>query len=149
MKRVGLQRRSPLRAKSWGVNPVSRKKTVKVAAYRHLRALVHAREGGCCAACGVSVAITEGHGHHRLYRSRGGADDATNCVWLCPDDHRAGHEGPQRVMVARGWVVPSWADPAQWPVLRTHHGVTGWFQPSETGWAPTQPNPSQTNGDTP
>lgn len=30
--------------------------------------------------------------HHRLYRSRGGDDVASNCVWVCHACHRAIHD---------------------------------------------------------
>lgn len=140
MKRTPMpRRRTPLRA----IKPLRRAAARgKRDHYAHLRALVHAREGGCCARCDNPAPITEGECHHRLLRSRGGRDDAVTCVWLCSGCHGWAHRNVA-VATQQGWIVPSSADPASWPVLRPHYGRRGYWQPSEDGWTEATPNQRQ------
>lgn len=138
------RRRTPLRAKRY-MNPRS-VKPLRIAArkggqehYAHLRALVHAREGGNCARCGIPTPITVGECHHRLLRSRGGKDDPWTCVWLCNSCHHDEIHAHPAQATAEGWLVPSHADPASWPVLR--HGA--WLQPTPDGWVRSEPDERQ------
>jgi hypothetical protein len=134
------RRRTPLRA----IKPLRR-----VAArgkrdhYAHLRALVHAREGGCCARCGVHAPLTVGTVHHRRKQSQGGKDTPENCVWTCYPCNGGWIEDNPTEATRLGWTVPNGADPASWPVLRTHYGRRGWWQPSESGWTEATPDERQ------
>lgn len=57
--------------------------------------------------------------HHRKLRGQGGRDEITNLIALCSPCHNIApgsvHQNP-RTSYASGWMVPSWADPAEWPV---------------------------------
>jgi len=101
-------------------------------AYALLRMEVHAREGGFCVKCLDFEPVTFGECHHRKLRSRGGRDTAWNCIWLCKICHEWVHANPAEATTL-GLLVPSWEDPAGWPVQRR----TGWFQPSPDGWLPS------------
>ena len=142
MKRSPLSRRTPLRRS--GI------RALRTAAGRgkrdhwnHLRALVHAREGGDCARCGTPTPIIAGEAHHRLLRSRGGKDDAVTCAWLCTSCHHGWVHRNVAQATEAGWIVPGGTDPATWPVWRRHHGRWGWWQPSEDGWTEATPDSRQ------
>ena len=57
--------------------------------------------------------------HHRKLKSQGGKDHIQNLVALCHPCHNLGthavHLNPQKA-VDRGWIVPTWADPATTPI---------------------------------
>jgi 5-methylcytosine-specific restriction endonuclease McrA len=73
-------------------NPKPKKKIIRhkkrSAAWRQIRADVHARDGGCVI-CGLP-----GDPHHIIYRSQGGDDSLDNLVELCSTrrHHLAAHE---------------------------------------------------------
>jgi len=94
-----------------------------------LRELVHARESGLCVRCSTFVSIDDGELHHRQLRSRGGRDDAWNCIWLCRGCHGGVHRNPAW-STRLGLLCPSWETPSGWPVDRGGQ----WFIPSPAGW---------------
>ena len=108
----------------------------------NMRASLYERSGGSCERCDKGFHARYMHIHHRLLRSRGGADDATNLVIICPSCHGWAHRNVA-VATQQGWIVPSSADPASWPVLRTHYGRQGYWQPSESGWTEATPDERQ------
>jgi len=85
---------------------------------------VEERAAGYCEACGWPAARVEFH--HRQARGMGGTGDeqlrradvdtAGNLLRLHPACHAWAHAHPARAR-ALGWIVPSWADPADIPVL--------------------------------
>ena len=81
-----------------------------------VRALIEARSGGLCEACGRARATQV---HHRLYKSRGGRGDVANGLHVCglggaDGCHLIAHTAAGE---ARGWSVRSGYDPAIVPVL--------------------------------
>ena len=113
------------------------KNPVRNAQYLLLRLEVFAREGSLCSRCDKWTIMqpgfsNSGHCHHRKLRSRGGKDDGFNCVWVCLDCHDHIHHNPDEA-TRTGFMVPSWEDPAGWPVKRT----TGRACPTPTGWVKT------------
>jgi hypothetical protein len=52
------------------------------------------------------------HRHHRKLRKQGGTDDAVNTRDICGSCHKYIHLNP-RWSYATGWLVASWADPAE------------------------------------
>jgi len=124
MKRTSFNRRPYTGRQSPARDAASAK------AYTFLRVAVHQREGGLCVACGVHESLEEGNCHHRQLRSRGGRDDAWNCIWLCSGCHGDIHANPAK-STETGYLCPSWEDPAKWPLKCAN----GWFQPSPDGWA--------------
>lgn len=80
-------------------------------------AAVKERSFGLCEICG-KVRATEVH--HRLHRSQGGRDAASNLLHVCGWGNHTGchglaHSDPERY--AAGWAVKSTSDPALVPVL--------------------------------
>jgi hypothetical protein len=114
------------------------KGTVWFRTYAALREDVFGREVGACVACLTYTALSEGECHHRKLRSRGGLDDAWNCIWLCGRCHRWAHDNPTEA-TSLGYLCPSWEDPAGWPVAR----VDGWAIPSPDGWVYAAMRPEQ------
>ena len=83
-----------------------------------VRALVWSRARGYCEKCGGSLGESWAL-HHRKLRSRGGGDDVTNFLALHHECHNLGtksvHNNPAEA-TELGFMVPSWADPAECPV---------------------------------
>lgn len=94
------------------------------------KAVLH-RDGWKCRRCWRTVDLNI---HHRKLRSQGGTDEAENLVTLCGSGttgcHGWVHANP-RIARAHGWMVPSWADPAEWPI-RFAEG--NWSQPRAFWW---------------
>jgi hypothetical protein len=98
------------------------------------------RDGNYCNRCGQFGTST----HHRKAGQMGGRSGAehnqpSNLLALCGDGTRGCHgwvESHRALGYALGWLVPSWADPNEWPVRRSF----GWFQPTEDGWEAAGPN---------
>jgi hypothetical protein len=109
----------------------------KNAGEQRARKLVAERSGGMCEKCGCSPA----HGwHHRKNRSQGGPWCPSNGLHLCGDGTRLCHgwvtHYPLKAHDEGGWVVWSFEDPAEVPVLHAIHGWVrltddGGFQPAE------------------
>lgn len=97
-----------------------------------------------CVKCGKTlqepVAV-----HHRKLRKHGGKDDITNLIALCSPCHNIApgsvHQNP-RDSYENGWLVPSWAEPAEWPmtlpngkrVLLTEDGDYRIVEDYNNGW---------------
>lgn len=60
------------------------------------------------------------HVHHRKLRKQGGKDSLSNLIALCGPCHNIApdsvHQNPER-SYEQGYLVPSWADPEEWPML--------------------------------
>lgn len=69
-----------------------------------------------------------------MLRSRGGPDAVENLILTCGSGttgcHGWMHANPAEATAA-GFIVPSWGDPAGWPIL---HSLYGWvlLQPDGT-----------------
>ncbi len=105
-----------------------------------VRALVLAREGMACAACGISVIGRPHSIQHRRARGMGGtadksANSPSNLVLLCgsatsPGGCHLACEQRDIDMHGRGFWLRSWEDPAAiWVMLASEHGsgVTVWL----------------------
>ena len=68
-----------------------RKVNAKAAAYAKVRVEVWTRDRGRCRTCGVLCGGALSETHHIKYRSRGGADIASNLVLVCRSCHAAIH----------------------------------------------------------
>ena len=75
------------------------------------------RAKGYCEKCGMSgddFAL-----HHRKLKSRGGKDSVANLMAVHHACHNLGtdsiHANPKKA-TQMGWMVPSWADPADFPI---------------------------------
>lgn len=72
-----------------------------------------------CWKCGGELGVAPAV-HHRQLRSQGGRDDLTNLIGLHHTCHNVQqgsvHQNPAW-SVERGYLVPSWADPATAPIL--------------------------------
>ncbi len=103
------------------------------------RQSVYDREAGCCARCGVHCLTGPHSVHHRRPKGMGGSSSTAtaslaNLILLCGTGVTGCHgwvESNRTLATRAGWLCPSWADPADWPVER-RPGV--WSQPGE-GWA--------------
>lgn len=75
--------------------------------YARSRTEIIERSQGRCEARIEHVCRGRGsHAHHRLPRSRGGGDTASNLAWLCSLCHAHIHAHPAE-SVAAGWLIPS------------------------------------------
>lgn len=75
------------------------------------------RANGYCEACGLpgqDLAL-----HHRRLRSQGGKDEVANLIAVHHKCHNLGthsiHLNPSKA-VANGQIVPSWAEPSEFPL---------------------------------
>ena len=75
------------------------------------------RAGSYCEKCGnpgIDMAL-----HHRKLKSRGGKDSVANLMVVHHECHNLGtdsiHNNPE-IATVKGWMVPSWADPADYPI---------------------------------
>jgi HNH endonuclease len=84
-----------------------------------LRGLVYSRSIGYCEKCGKQLGDSWAL-HHRKLRSRGGKDEVTNFLALHHECHNLAtdsvHNNPKKA-TEMGYMVPSWADPAECPVI--------------------------------
>jgi hypothetical protein len=83
--------------------------------------------------------------HHRKLRKQGGRDEITNLIALCSPCHNIApgsvHQNP-KISYENGWLCPSWADPAEWPVtlpngdrvLLTEEGTYQIVGEANNGW---------------
>lgn len=90
--------------------------------------IVRARSGGRCEAISKVCTGTAAHFHHR--QSRKHKDQRpVNCLHVCSSchDHIHAVDGSGSITKSRllGWIVPSWADPADIPVKKTGNRLPG------------------------
>lgn len=120
LARVGLLRRVPMPARSAPLLPYRRRHAATGTApartdWDPLRGLLWARCGAYCEACGKRMNPLLWDAHHRLMRSQGGQDDASNLVALHPSCHTGNpwsvHMRPEQ-SYERGLLVHSGHDPA-------------------------------------
>lgn len=82
------------------------------------RSVLYDRQEGFCWWCGAGLGLRFA-AHHRQLRSQGGPDDYTNMVALHHGCHNLNtesvHLNPLRA-IDRGFLVPSWDDPAKIPL---------------------------------
>lgn len=80
--------------------------------------MVAERQGGYCVVCGWPLTGSDAL-HHRKLRKHGGKDVASNFLLLHHACHNLGtgsvHLNPS-LSYERGWLVPSWAEPSEWPL---------------------------------
>lgn len=126
MKRgAPLQRKTPLRAKSQMRRsaPRARNSKPKPRSQRspnefpdETKQFVRRRSGGRCEAQTRVCTGEAAHFHHR--KSRSSKDQrAVNALHLCSACHAHIHANVAKSRMC-GWIVPSWADPAEVPVRR-------------------------------
>lgn len=79
-----------------------------------MRTALWLRAGDRCEFCGEPFR-GQMELHHRRLRSQGGQDTAENLAAIHPACHVRAHQYPAQSR-EWGWIVPSWADPAEVPV---------------------------------
>lgn len=92
-----------------------------------VRSALLLRARGACEHCGAALDTWSGYSvHHRKLRSQGGSNDPSNLVVLAGSGsticHALVHSRRKEIGEPGGWIVPSWADPAEVPILL--HGRT-------------------------
>lgn len=128
-------RRTPLnRGRAYRSRPLRRE-----AMSAEVREAVYERSGGRCERCRTFLQFERWECHHRKLRSREGSkgragDTLPNLLALCPRCHALTHSSPG-YSEALGFVVPSWASPARWPVAlsRDSPALGVWGVPDELG----------------
>ena len=138
-----MKRSSPI-VRRTRLRPLSPKRAAGRDAWRHISALVQAREGSHCARCNTHAPIGYGAPHHRRKKGQGGADDAMNLVWCCTSCNTGWIEENPAIATRMGWTVPAGVTPQEWPVWTTRYGVEGWHMPTQFGWEKAVPHPRQT-----
>jgi hypothetical protein len=83
--------------------------------------------------------------HHRKLKKQGGKDELCNLIALCSTCHNIApnsvHQNP-KLSYEMGWMVPSWANPAEWPITTLdgkriwldNDGSTRTEEESTNGW---------------
>jgi hypothetical protein len=79
--------------------------------------IVRTRALGNCEICGTGLAEGEGSPHHRLLKSRGGKDVASNLIMIHHTCHMAAHANP-RASEENGRMIPSWGETLKAPFIR-------------------------------
>lgn len=94
-----------------------------MSAWSKARSLIYTRSGGLCESQVASrcSGVAES-AHHRKLRSRGGQDTTSCLVAICEPCHQWIHQHPADA-TDLGWMVNSWADPAEIPVYRYRQWV--------------------------
>jgi hypothetical protein len=122
---------------------------------RVARPLVRARSGGICETRIPGVCLGRAANmHHRKNRSQGGKWTASNLIDLCGSGTTGCHgvltdpQGRRTEYEANGWIVPSYANPAEVPVL-IHNATTGhdWVLLDDNGDLAFAPFPTPADGD--
>jgi hypothetical protein len=89
-----------------------------------MRTLVLVRDESRCVRCGRY--FPDGLNlHHRQLRSQGGKNVASNLIAACGSGTTGCHgfiHGHPKIAIEAGWIVPSWADPAESP-MQTWRGL--------------------------
>ena len=116
------------------------------------------RHDGHCPWCGHPLPVLYAV-HHRQLRSQGGDDSPANLVCLCHSCHngstQAVHHQPS-IAYERGFLVHSWDDPTEIPLLTASGGLVllhtdgTTTQQGDTSWPEKPPShSSETWGPTP
>lgn len=135
MKRTPLPRKTPLAH--------ARGRRIRLGRERmdpKLRAYIYQRSRGRCDLCAEHLNPNRWEAHHRRLRSQGGQDSPCNIIALHGASCHARVHGRPEWSYRHGFMVPSWADPADWPVFRHRQK---WQQPTAQGWVGAQPGPGQ------
>lgn len=106
-------RRSPIRSR----RATPRRRTAPrwtPAEWEEGNAVLYARSGGCCEMCGKPLNGSAERAHR--VRRRDGGDRLSNLLLLHPACHAWTHAHPLQSN-ARGYILPTHADPATTPVL--------------------------------
>lgn len=86
---------------------------------KEIAEIVLGRAGYYCEACGKpgqNFAL-----HHRRLRSQGGKDEPCNLIAVHHECHNLGTNSIHSrvgISIDKGFIVPSWADPAEYPLHR-------------------------------
>lgn len=91
----------------------------------HVRVQARVRSGGICEAGSSACTGKAAHFHHRKLR-RFKDHSIQNCLHVCAPCHRWIHDEEPEVARMMGWLLNSWDDPAERPILKgdswnTHH----------------------------
>ena len=136
-------------------SPLKPYRPTVTATERAARDLVRARSGGWCEVRLPGVCLGRAANmHHRKNRSQGGKWAASNLLDLCGSGTTGCHgvltdpQGRRAEYEATGWIVPSYADPAEVPVL-IHNATTGhdWVLLNDKGDLAFAPFPEPPPGD--
>lgn len=115
--------------------PQSREQRDLAAQWALIRAEAWGLWSGRCAVRGDPLPWEQCHGHHRLMKSAGGPNTLVNCLPVCARCHERIHRAGDAAYDA-GWLVRSWLDPADVPVL-TSSGPVG-DRPARPSSCPAQ-----------
>ena len=92
----------------------------------HVVRLVKDRAKDYCEKCGRPATVVTMAYHHRKLRSRGGEDSPANLLWVHHACHNMAtdsiHANPA-LATEKGWMVPSWAEPHEWPLVKPDGSV--------------------------
>lgn len=106
------------------------------------RAMVYARDLGCCCRCGVAVANVPHSVHHRTRRSQLGLHEFPNLLTLCGSGSTGCHgyvHGHIAEAEAAGWLLRSTGDPLKVPVRYATPGGLARFWLTDDGARVTEP----------
>lgn len=123
-----LQRKTPIRSTNGTSKPKAapRRKPGEAAAEKHAKGLVKERSQGVCEIQLPAVCLGKATNfHHRQNRGRGKVGEwrASNGLYICGSGTTGCHgritntNGHRPEYERVGWIVPSWQDPAEVPVL--------------------------------
>lgn len=119
MKRVPLVRRTPLKRSQKPIrrSRQSQKRKRPPGFSEETKAFVRRRSGNKCEARAEGCTGKATQFHHRQLREHGDHRDV-NCLHVCAWCHIPVIHGHPELSYVMGWLVPSYMDPAEVPVLR-------------------------------
>lgn len=116
-----MKRSAPLRRKT-ALRPNSLKRQGFEDEFREQRVIVLARSFGRCELGATCCTVKAVDVHHRKNRGQGGTNDLWNLLAACRACHDYAHRHPTQAY-ALGWLIESWRDPAEVPVLEFWNGL--------------------------
>jgi hypothetical protein len=116
MKRTPLVRKTPLKRSPVKRARQSQKRKRPTGFTEETKAQVRKRSANQCEVNSEGCSHKAAHFHHRQLR-RHGDHSETNCLHVCSWCHLRIHENPE-ISYVMGWMVQSYRDPAEVPVLR-------------------------------